>query len=123
MFRVNRSLEQLQAQCFFSYTRSSGPGGQHVNKTDSAVVILHKPTGLKFKVNEFRSQYQNKQCALERLQAILQKKEADILLKQAALRFKLKPKRRPRSLKEKILKTKKLTSQKKSLRRVTEAAF
>jgi len=42
----------------------SGPGGQHQNKTDSAVRMTHKPTGLQVFING-RSQYQNKQKAME----------------------------------------------------------
>lgn len=48
--------------------RSSGPGGQHVNKVNSAVRATHKPTGTSVVVMDSRSQHQNRKIAVERLQ-------------------------------------------------------
>ena len=47
--------------------RSSGPGGQHVNKTESAVRATHAPSGLSITASDQRSQLQNKKLATERL--------------------------------------------------------
>ncbi|MDP0490775.1 MAG: peptide chain release factor 1 [Verrucomicrobiota bacterium JB023] len=52
-------------------TRSGGPGGQHVNTTDSAVQITHLPTGLQVKCQEGRSQTQNKEIGLQILRTKL----------------------------------------------------
>lgn len=51
----------------FQAMRSSGPGGQHVNKTDSAVRATHTPTGIQVVAMDSRSQHQNKKLAIQRL--------------------------------------------------------
>lgn len=61
----------LLAQCEVDRYRASGPGGQHRNKTESAVRIRHLPTGVSAIAEESRSQAENKAIALRRLRAQL----------------------------------------------------
>ncbi|MDV4160422.1 peptide chain release factor H [Rhizobium leguminosarum] len=55
----------------FETLRAGGPGGQHQNTTDSAVRVLHRPTGLVVTARDERSQHRNKALALRRLEAML----------------------------------------------------
>lgn len=68
----------------FEYMRSSGPGGQHVNKTESAVRARHMPTGLTAIASEERSQHCNKKLAIARLKKLIkgEKEKAQRVSKQ-----------------------------------------
>lgn len=70
-------LEALSKEVDFVSMRAKGPGGQHVNKTNSAIRLTHRPTGLQLRVDTDRSQHRNKKIALERLYLLLSKKEND----------------------------------------------
>jgi hypothetical protein len=63
--------EELLSQCDWLTTRRSGPGGQHRNKVETAVVLTHRPTGIRAEANERRSQAQNRTMALFRLRMAL----------------------------------------------------
>jgi hypothetical protein len=65
------AVEELLADCEFRRTRRSGPGGQHRNKVETAVVVEHRPTGVRAEANERRSQEQNRQVAIHRLRVKL----------------------------------------------------
>ena len=65
--------EELLKECAISSFRASGKGGQHVNVTDSAVRLLHKPTGLTVTSQKERSQFLNKKECLQKLRKLVQK--------------------------------------------------
>ena len=60
-------VEQLLNDCSVKRTRGSGPGGQHRNKVETAIVITHGPSGVVGQASEKRHQNQNRDIAIERL--------------------------------------------------------
>lgn len=61
------SEPELLSQCRIERTRRSGPGGQHRNKVETAVVVRHLPSGVQAEASERRSQSQNRRQAIRRL--------------------------------------------------------
>ena len=61
----------LLAVCDVRRTRRSGPGGQHRNKVETAIVLTHEPTGVQAEASERRSQAQNLSAAVFRLRVNL----------------------------------------------------
>jgi peptide chain release factor len=101
-----------------TFIRSSGPGGQKVNKTSSCVFIVHLPTGLSVKCQQERSQALNRFLArrilldrIERLQTGLVSAERMRIEK-----IRRQKRRRSRRAQEKMLEGKRLKSEKKSFR-------
>jgi protein subunit release factor B len=73
MIKLPDSDEELLRECEVETFRSSGPGGQHVNKTESAVRLRHKSSGVVVTSQQERSQYRNKQLCLEKLRKKIEK--------------------------------------------------
>ena len=82
-----REIEINPADLEISFFRSSGPGGQNVNKVETAVRILHKPTGLVVSSQTGRSQHANREEALNILAAKLyEQKQIEEQMKLGVLR-------------------------------------
>ena len=98
----------LLAACTVQVFRATGPGGQGVNTTDSAVRMIHVPTGITVTSRESRSQYRNRQACLEKLRRELRRRS-----RKPRTRKKTKPSAAAR---ERRLRTKHMRSERKALR-------
>jgi len=113
-----RRLRISPADLEESFARSSGPGGQHVNKVATAVTLRHRPSGTSVTVQDSRSQARNRVLALERLLDTLEEQveEARRKARAAAARERRRNSPRPPALKRKILENKRRRSLLKKLR-------
>jgi peptide chain release factor len=106
-----------------TFIRSSGPGGQKVNKTSSCVYLVHVPTGLSVKCQQERSQSLNRFLARRLLLDRIERLKTGLIMAEKMRIEKIRRQKRRRShrAKEKILEAKHLRSEKKALRTRVDA--
>lgn len=111
-------LGVLESDLRETFIRSSGPGGQKVNKTSSCVFLVHLPTGLSVKCQQERSQAMNRFRARRILLDRIEKIKTGVVAAEKARIEKLRrqKQRRSRRAKEKMLEQKHLQGEKKVLR-------
>ncbi len=101
------------------FIRSSGKGGQKVNKTSTCVYLKHRPTGIKVKCQRERSQALNRFFArrilVDKVESLVLGREAEAEKKFEKIRRQKR--KRSRRAKEKMLEAKRMHSEKKALRR------
>ena len=103
-----RKLEISETDLEESFARSSGPGGQNVNKVSTAVTLRYLPTGISVTVQDSRSQAVNRRLARERLLDAIESARKDQRVAEIAKREKERRRKsaRPAALKRKILESK-----------------
>ena len=91
-----------------TFARSSGPGGQNVNKVSTAVTLRHRPSGVSVTVQDSRSQAVNRKLARERLLDAIESAQEKRHLAEIAKREKARRRKSPRParLKKRILESK-----------------
>lgn len=73
-FSVPDDDDELLAQCRVETFSAGGPGGQHQNRTESGVRLVHVPTGVRVVARDERSQHRNRTLALRRLRERLERR-------------------------------------------------
>lgn len=103
-----RKLEINDTDLDESFARSSGPGGQNVNKVSTAVTLRHLPTGISVTVQDSRSQAVNRKLARERLLDAIESVRKEERMAEIAKREKERRRKSPRpaALKKRILESK-----------------
>src|SRR5205807_2739982 len=101
-----------------TFARSSGPGGQNVNKVATAVTLRHRPSGVSVTVQDSRSQAMNRKIARERLLDAIEDRQRAARRAQIAAREKERRRKAPRParLKKRILESKRKRSALKKMR-------
>ncbi len=114
-----KSLKVYEKDIVEKFIRSSGKGGQKVNKSSTCVYLKHLPTGIEVKCQEEREQALNRFLArrllVEKIEEIIKGRES--ARRQKIEKLRRQKRKRSKRAKEKMLRLKKIQSEKKQLRR------